>query len=195
METRRLVIRPLILGDLEDVYQLLDVDLAGNFGSEKAKGREERRQWLEWTVLGYEQLARLYQPPYGERAVIDKNGGRFIGLVGLVPCLAPYEQLPSFAPAGVNGRRFTAEVGLFYAISPAEQRQGYATEAAGALIEFAFQTLRLKRIIATTSYDNAASQAVMRRLGMWIETNPYPDPPWLQVVGFKTSDVSVTSDV
>jgi hypothetical protein len=25
---------------------------------------------------------------------------------------------------------------------------------------------------------------VMRKLGMRIERNPFPDPPWLQVVGF-----------
>lgn len=196
LETRRLLIRPLTLGHLDDVYQLLDLDLAEvDFGSEKAKAREERLLWLEWTVLAYELLARLYQPPYGERAVVSKEDGRFVGLVGLVPCLGPYEQLPSFAPAGVIGRRFTAEVGIFYAIAPAAQRQGYATEAAGALMDFAFQVLHLKRIIATTTYDNIASQAVMRRLGMRLETNSYPDPPWLQVVGFKTSDVFETSDV
>jgi hypothetical protein len=41
----------------------------------------------------------------------------------------------------------------------------------------------LKRVIATTMYDNAASMGVMRKLGIHIERNPYPDPPWLQVVG------------
>jgi hypothetical protein len=24
---------------------------------------------------------------------------------------------------------------------------------------------------------------VMRKLGMWVEKNPRPEPPWLQVVG------------
>ena len=40
-----------------------------------------------------------------------------------------------------------------------------------------------KRIIAETDYDNLGSMAVMRKLGMRIEKNPYSDPPWLQVVG------------
>jgi hypothetical protein len=26
--------------------------------------------------------------------------------------------------------------------------------------------------------------AVMRKVGMQIEKNPFPDPPWFQVVGF-----------
>ncbi|MFL5588380.1 MAG: GNAT family N-acetyltransferase, partial [Ktedonobacteraceae bacterium] len=76
------------------------------------------------------------------------------------------------------------EFGLFYAFSPAYQRQGYATEATRALIEFAFTQLNLRRIVATTTYENAASMAVMRKVGMQIEKNPYPDPSWFQVVGF-----------
>ena len=76
-----------------------------------------------------------------------------------------------------------AELGLFYAVSPAHQRQGYATEVAKALVDYAFQQLRLKRVVATTSYDNAASQDVMHKLGLSIERNPSPEPPWLQVVG------------
>ena len=51
------------------------------------------------------------------------------------------------------------------------------------LIDFAFQQLRVKRLIATTEYDNLASIGVMRKLGMTLAKNPLPDPPWLQVVG------------
>ena len=51
------------------------------------------------------------------------------------------------------------------------------------MIEHAFAEFRLRRIIATTEYDNHASQAVMRRLGMRLERNPLPEPLWLQVVG------------
>jgi hypothetical protein len=51
------------------------------------------------------------------------------------------------------------------------------------MIDYAFQQLRLKRIVATTTYDNAASMGVMQKVGMRIARNPYPDPPWLQVVG------------
>ena len=38
-------------------------------------------------------------------------------------------------------------------------------------------------IIATTTDDNAASIAVMRKVGMVVERNPLPEPPWFQVVG------------
>jgi len=51
------------------------------------------------------------------------------------------------------------------------------------LINFAFQQLRVKRLIATTEYENIASIGVMRKLGMTVAKNPLSDPPWLQVVG------------
>jgi hypothetical protein len=57
------------------------------------------------------------------------------------------------------------------------------TWIARALVDHAFEHLRLERLVATTTYVNAASIAVMRKLGMRIERNPYPSPPWLQVVG------------
>jgi GNAT superfamily N-acetyltransferase len=90
-----------------------------------------------------------------------------------------------FSPALRPSQRWltTPEFGLFYAITPTLQGQGYATEAAQALVDYAFQHLRLKRIVATTTYENAASMGVMRKLGMRFERNPYPEPPWLQVVG------------
>jgi predicted acetyltransferase len=99
--------------------------------------------------------------------------------------LNPFEQLPSLAPAGASDGEsgYTTEFGLFYAISPAHQRQGYATEAAQALVDYAFQHLVLKRILATTEFDNAASLGVMRKLGMKIDRNPRSQPPWLQAVG------------
>jgi len=39
------------------------------------------------------------------------------------------------------------------------------------------------RLIATTTFDNVASIGVMRKLGMRIESNPRPEPAWLQIVG------------
>ena len=61
--------------------------------------------------------------------------------------------------------------------------RGHLQPAAKALIDYAFNELKLRRVIATTTYDNIGSQGVMRKLGMRIEKNPLPEPPWLQVVG------------
>ena len=79
--------------------------------------------------------------------------------------------------------RAREEIGLYYAFDPAYHGHGYATEAARGLIDFAFTALHLGRIVATTEYTNERSQAVMRRLGMTLARNPFPDPFWFQVVG------------
>lgn len=174
------------MDDLQDIHRILDVELdEANFGAESARRFEERKQWLSWTIASYTELARLYQPPYGERAVVLRSSGQLIGAVGYVPCLAPFEQLPSLRSPHMGDSQcpHTTEFGLYYALSPSFHRQGYATEAARAMIDYAFNTLWLKRIAATTTYDNAASMSVMRKLGMRIERNPFSEPPWFQVVG------------
>lgn len=188
LETQRLVIRPLTLDDLDAVYQLLDVDLReADVGTEGALEREGRRRWLEWTVLNYQQLALQYQPPYGDRAVVLKERDELIGLCGYVPGFGPFAQIPALGGATPDGTtRFTPEFGLYWAISPAHRRRGYAGEAAQALIDYGFAQLNLQRIIATTTYDNTASIGVMRRVGMQIERNPLPTPPWFQIVGVRT---------
>jgi hypothetical protein len=51
------------------------------------------------------------------------------------------------------------------------------------LVDYAFGTLRIRRLIAATAEENVASMGVMRKLGMRLDRNPLPEPPWLQVVG------------
>jgi len=185
LETRRLLIRELDLDDLPTVHALLDVDLAETDWREPARTLVERQRWLEWTILGYQQLPDLRQPPYGDRAIVLKRTGDVIGVCGFVPCLAPFDQLLSLRATGGLGPRggSTPEVGLYWAVASAHQRQGYATEAARALVTYGFGALDLLRIVAMTDFSNTASIGVMRRLGMQLDRNPSPDPPWLQVVG------------
>ena len=56
LETERLRVRELTLDDLDAVHGLLD----RAFGSPVPL--DERRRWLEWTVLGYAMFALLQQP-------------------------------------------------------------------------------------------------------------------------------------
>jgi RimJ/RimL family protein N-acetyltransferase len=53
---------------------------------------------------------------------------------------------------------------LGYAIRTDQWRHGYATDAAIAMLDFGFHTLRLHRISAAIGPDNAASIAVINRL-------------------------------
>jgi len=185
LETSRLRVRPFEIDDLDAVHQLLDVDLATSPLGADVITREQRRRWLQWSVLSYGQLAGLHQPPFGDRAIVLRHTDQLIGACGFVPCLMPFGQLPGFDPAseGETDGLNTMELGLFWAVSPAHQRQGYASEAGRALIDFAFARLNAKRIVADTANGNLASIAVMRKLGMRVLHNPLSEPPWMQVVG------------
>ena len=58
----------------------------------------------------------------------------------------------------------TAEIG--YTLDPGARGQGFATEAVGALIDYAFARQGAARIRAVTDTRNAPSIAVAERLGM-----------------------------
>jgi ribosomal-protein-alanine N-acetyltransferase len=175
LETTRLIIRAFALAEAETYSRLLDEAFGvGAYGSS-----DEKRVMFEYQVAANAGLALLHQPPYGDRAILLRDSGEVIGSVGFAPCLMPFGQLPSFEPT----TRFTSEIGLFWALFPEHRGRGYATEAAAAMISYAFESLRIRRIVATTEHDNTRSLNVMRRLGMRIERNRQPEPAWLQSVG------------
>jgi RimJ/RimL family protein N-acetyltransferase len=173
-------IRPLRRSDLDDCCALYREVGWDEPGLSPEQSRTRRKAWLEWAILNEAQLAALHQPPYGDRVICDGEGV-FAGLIGIVPRLEPFGRLPS--QGGDPAAGLSAEVGLFWALRPAWQGRGLATRAASLLSDWMFATLGLGRIVAGTEYDNTASIAVMRRLGMRIERNPSPEPPWFQISG------------
>ncbi len=58
----------------------------------------------------------------------------------------------------------TVEIG--YSILPAFRQRGYATEAADALIRWAFAHPRVRRVVAECLDDNTPSILILRSLGM-----------------------------
>jgi ribosomal-protein-alanine N-acetyltransferase len=87
----------------------------------------------------------------------------------------PWHQLPTFAVVleehvigtvnlNINAAARTAMIG--YAIARAHWGRGIATEAAAAVIEWAFATHDLIEIWASTRIDHMRSQRVMEKVGM-----------------------------
>src|SRR5258708_33197217 len=64
IETARLIIRRFVLDDLPDIHHILNAAFP-----EDAVTLDQREEWLRWTVMNDVLLARLHQPPYGDRAV------------------------------------------------------------------------------------------------------------------------------
>ena len=85
--------------------------------------------------------------------MIERGTDRIVGRVGL-------EHTTKFGHP---------EVELEWFIDPDAWGRGYATEMAEEAVRAAFTTLGLDSLIAYTATSNAASQAVMRKLGMTYE--------------------------
>ena len=85
---------------------------------------------------------------WGVWLVFSQTDGKLVGDIG-------------FKGKPVNG---AVEVG--YGISPDVQNEGYATEAVEALVNWAFQTGKVNKILAECSKTNGASIRVLEKLYM-----------------------------
>jgi len=57
------------------------------------------------------------------------------------------------------------EIEVGYHFAPAHWGKGYATEAARACVDYAFETLHLDRLVAVTHPDNTPSARVLEKCG------------------------------
>ncbi len=89
---------------------------------------------------------------YGPYAIELKKTGEFIGFVGL----HDVEFQAAFTPA----------TEIAWRLDYGHWGQGYATEAARAVLDLAFNQLSLKEIVAFAVYDNEAAIHIMEKLGM-----------------------------
>jgi RimJ/RimL family protein N-acetyltransferase len=94
---------------------------------------------------------------YALYAVEIKNTHEFIGFVGLSH---PYYEIPNFKPQGLP----IVEIG--WRLSSKFWGKGYATEAAKAVLHYAFIELNLKEIISFTTVANTQSRRVMEKIGL-----------------------------
>lgn len=135
---------------------------------EAAKVLSGRLPATQEGVRAYIDLQNSYQPfekdKVFELAVERKEDGRVIGLVGLI-------------------RRDHRQGEVGWALAAEYWGQGYATEAAIALLDYGFNSLDLHRIHADTSSDNLPSRRVMDHLGMRQEAQlrdaVYEDGHWV----------------
>src|SRR5688500_1110979 len=134
LETPRLTIRPLVLEDTTAIHRILDLCFGDGTHIHDPEALRERESWVQWSQLSALWQERMHQPPYHDMAVEHRETRTLVGAAGYAPVLAPVEQLEGLETAPANPALFTAEVGLFWAIDPDHQGQGYATEAAEALI-------------------------------------------------------------
>lgn len=93
----------------------------------------------------------------------QKNRGFSMYLVELAETATP------LGLCGLVKRDTLTDVDLGYAFMPRFAGQGYAYEAAEAVLKLAFEELKLPRLAAITSLDNTASNKLLQKLGFAIE--------------------------
>jgi RimJ/RimL family protein N-acetyltransferase len=140
--TARLRLRPLVATDADSLIRLYsDPEVTRYLGSSYSTADRVAEQLADferhWVDHGY-----------GQCAAIERGKGRFLGRVGLT--LWPEWK----------------EVELGYVLERAVWGRGLATEAARAVVDWAFANLEVEYVISAIQSENARSQAVAARLGM-----------------------------
>jgi RimJ/RimL family protein N-acetyltransferase len=144
-ETERMALRPYALDDFDAFHDLHSRDDVARYLPWETRDTEASRAALE-----RHQDLRLDKDDDGiTLAGFDKESGGLVGEFVLF--------LRSVEHRG-------GEVG--YVVHPDFQGRGLATEGARAMLQLAFDTLGLHRVIARIEARNTGSAAVLERLGM-----------------------------
>ncbi|OAI40928.1 hypothetical protein AYO40_04095 [Planctomycetaceae bacterium SCGC AG-212-D15] len=143
LETPRLLLRELSLGDLDFIAALLADPEVMRFYP-KCLSRDESEVWLR------RQFERYERDGFGMWLVVEKATGQPVGRVGLTR-------------QEVEG---VTETEIGYMIQRERWRRGFASEAAAGCRDHAFGVLGKERVISLIRPANAPSQAVARKIGM-----------------------------
>ncbi len=142
LHTARLLLRPFNESDADALFALHSNAHVLRFW-DTPPWREQRAIQF---IAACQQIA---ETGTGTRLAVDRGSdGAFIGWCSLTRWNADYR---------------SASMGYCY--DDAAWGHGYATEAAGALLLWAFETLDLNRVQAETDTRNAASARVLEKLG------------------------------
>ena len=141
--TTRLQLRQFRLGDVDDLHRLWNEPGVRKYlWDDRPVPRELVESIVERSVALFRELG------FGLWAVLPKTADELIGFCGFWH----FHESP--------------KLGLIFGFGPAHWNKGFATEAATAMLRYAFETLLFQRIEASTDYANQASARVMERAGM-----------------------------
>ena len=157
-ETERLILKPTVDDDADFILELMNSPKwIVYIGDRNVKTREEARSYIRTKMLP--QLQRL---GYANYTVIRKSDQVKMGSCGL------YDR------EGLEG------IDIGFAFLPGYEKQGYATEAARRVIEYAFNDLQLKGLFAGHNPKNTASRHLLEKLGFQYTHDEYYEPTGLQ---------------
>jgi [ribosomal protein S5]-alanine N-acetyltransferase len=143
IETDRLRLRPLGRDDVDALHRLLTEPGVREYLCDgEVYPRERIASFVETSIASFEAHG------CGLWGVMLKDADRLIGFCGFWFVHEP------------------PRLELLYGLGENHWHQGFATEVATEMIRYGFDTLSLERVEASTDAPNAASVAVMERIGM-----------------------------
>ena len=145
LQTPRLTLRPFTPVDVDD---LLAMDGDARVMRYIGTGLGARTRAEVEASIGRIIAFAAEHPGMSLLHASTRDNGRFVGGCGLFPL-----------PDG-------SAIEIAYRLPFACWGHGYATEAARAVLAQGFATLALPRIVGVTFPENAASQQVLRKIGM-----------------------------
>lgn len=146
IETERLVLRRFSPADADDVLRhASDPEVARLTSWQEHRSLADTERFLAWTQARYDEAVG------GPWAIVLRERDEVIGAVGLT-VVWPHRR---------------GEVG--YWLGRTYWRRGLTTEAARAIVRYAFDDIGLNRVEARCEVENTASERVLQKLGMRYE--------------------------
>lgn len=157
LKTDRLILRPFLQDDAEDIHRLLDIDPdVWRFDPGYARSWDERLERIRINTARYQWFGGV-----GIYAVELQETGHLIGQSGLNTYLL------------LDRKGFISiEVEVMYTLGKEFWGKGYATETGQEWVRYAFEELKLKRLVDCPAKNNIASIRVLKKLGFHIGENP-----------------------
>ncbi|MBN1512046.1 MAG: GNAT family N-acetyltransferase [Phycisphaerae bacterium] len=144
LETERLQFRPLAMNDLNRLAEwYADPEVMRYVGVGRTRTREETRAKLT------EMIEAESRQGYGVWATVERASGTLIGRCGLMT----WE---------IEGQH---ELEVVYLFARPHWGRGFATDAAIAIRDYGFETLRQRRLICLVYRQNRASRRVATKAG------------------------------
>jgi ribosomal-protein-alanine N-acetyltransferase len=162
-DTERLHLRPFVLADAEDLHREIysDIEVVRYYSGKGVLTLEQTRQHLAGHILGWEESE------CGRLAVFLTDGGQFLGQVHLNLYVNSFGRWPGEPDSPYN----PLEVELAFAFGRRYWGKGYAYETCQAMIRYAFDELKLARLVGGVMTQNTRSINLHRRLGYRVERN------------------------
>lgn len=144
LETERLIIRELTLGDLDAFHEVFgDPEVMRWIPTGPSRDRDHSLQRLQ-TLIEHQR-----QHGFSLWAVIERETMDFVGTCGLL-------YLEGKGP----------DVELAYHLARSRWGRRYVSEAAAACVAYGLDELGLEEIVAITDPDHFVSRRVMEKIGM-----------------------------